>query len=282
VTWVREITDHDFQKEVVERSRQVPVVVDFWAAWCGPCRILGPILERLAKEAQGKFVLAKIDIDRSPAQAQVFGVRAIPTVIAFREGKIVAEFSGALPEESVREFLKRVVPSETDALVARADDLSTTDPVAAEALYREALSAEASHAGAAVGLAEILVSRGNTAEASALVSLLVAAGPLAERVAQLQSEIKLGERKPAKSESELRKKIAESPAPGPFLLELGSLLAAEKRFPEAMEALWKAAQSDRKLAEGEAKDRMVEIFHAIGVRSPLADEYRTKLTRLLY
>jgi thioredoxin-like negative regulator of GroEL len=110
----------------------------------------------------------------------------------------------------------------------------------------------------------------------------VAAGPLAERIAQLQSEIRLGERKPAGSESELRKKIAESPAPGSVLLELGSLLAAEKRFPEALEVLWKAAQSDRKLAEGEAKDRMVEIFHAIGVRSPLADEYRTKLTRLLY
>jgi putative thioredoxin len=282
MSWILDISDEEFQKEVVDRSHQVPVVVDFWAAWCGPCRVLGPTLERLANEAQGKFVLVKVDVDRSPRQAQALGVRGIPTVIAFRDGKIAAEFTGALPEESVREFLRRIVPSEVDAVVARADAQRKEDPAAAEALYREALSAEASHPGAAVGLAEILVARGDTAEASALVTPLVPAGPLAERVAQLQSEIKLSERKPVMSESELRKKIAGSPESSVLLLELGRLLAAEKRYPEALEVLLKAAQSDRKLAEGEAKDLMVEIFHVIGVRSPLADEYRTKLTRVLY
>jgi len=282
VSWIQEITDDDFQKEVVVRSHEVPVLVDFWAAWCGPCRVLGPTLERLVNEAQGKFVLAKIDVDRSPRHAQAFGVRGIPTVIAFRNGKLVAEFSGALPEESVREFLKRVIPSEADANVARADARRKDDPDAAEALYREALSAEASHRGAAVGLAEILVTRGETAEASTLVDSLVPAGSLADRIAHLQSEIKLRRQKPEMSEGELRKRIDESDKAGPLLLDLGKLLAAEKRYPEALEVLLQAAQGDRKLAEGEAKDLMVEIFHAIGVRSPLADEYRTKLTRLLY
>lgn len=281
MSWIRQITDEEFQEEVVDRSHQVPVLVDFWAAWCGPCRVLGPTLERLANEAQGKFVLAKIDVDRSPRYAQAFGVRGIPTVIAFRNGAIAGEFTGALPEESVREFLKKLMPSEADAIVARAEALRSEDPEEAEALYRKALAAEASHPGAAVGLAEILASRGENAEASALVGPLVPAGPLADRIAQLQSEMKLRERKPGTSESELRKKIAESAEPGP-LLDLGKLLAAEKRYAEALEALLKAAQSDRKLAEGEAKDLMVEIFHVIGVRSPLADEYRTKLTRLLY
>lgn len=282
MSWVREVTDEDFQKEVVDRSHEIPVLVDFWAAWCGPCRVLGPTLERLANEAKGKFLLAKIDVDRSPRYAQAFGVRGIPTVIAFRNGAIAGEFTGALPEESVREFLKKLIPSEADAIVARAEALRTEDPSEAEALYREALSAQASHPGAAVGLAEILAARGENAAASALVSPLVPAGPLADRIAHLQSEIKLGERKPETSESELRKKIAESASPGPLLLDLGKLLAAEKRYPEALEALLKAAQSDRELAEGEAKDLMVEIFHVVGVRSPLADEYRTKLTRLLY
>ena len=282
MSWIQEITDDDFQKEVVVRSHEVPVLVDFWAAWCGPCRVLGPTLERLVNEAQGKFVLAKIDVDRSPRHAQAFGVRGIPTVIAFRNGKLVAEFSGALPEESVREFLKRVIPSEADANVARADARRKDDPDAAEALYREALSAEASHRGAAVGLAEILVTRGETAEASTLVDSLVPAGSLADRIAHLQSEIKLRRQKPEMSEGELRKRIDESDKAGPLLLDLGKLLAAEKRYPEALEVLLQAAQGDRKLAEGEAKDLMVEIFHAIGVRSPLADEYRTKLTRLLY
>lgn len=282
MSWIQEVTDDDFEKEVVVRSHEVPVLVDFWAAWCGPCRVLGPILERLANEAQGKFILAKLDVDQSPRHAQAFGVRGIPTVIAFRDGKLVAEFSGALPEESVREFLKKVIPSEADANVARADARRKEDPDAAEALYREALSAEAAHPRAAVGLAEILVARGEIAEASTLVDPLLPAGPLGDRIAHLQSEIKFRRQKPETSEGDLRRRIAETDKAGPLLLDLGKLLAAEKRYPEALEVLQQAAQVDRKLAEGEAKELMVEIFHAIGVRSPLADEYRTKLTRLLY
>jgi putative thioredoxin len=282
VSWIKNITDEEFEKEVVDRSHEVPVLVDFWAGWCGPCRVLGPTLERLANEAQGKFVLAKIDVDRSPRHAQAFGVRGIPTVIAFRGGKLVAEFSGALPEESVREFLRKVIPSPADGLFDRAEKLRSQDSTKAEAIYREALAAEPGHPGAAVGLAEILVSRGETAEASSLVAPLVPAGPLVERVARLQSEIKLRDRKPELSENELRARIAQSPEPGPLLLDLGKLLAAEKRYPEALEVFLQAARADRKLAEGEAKELMVEIFHAVGVRSPLADDYRARLTRLLY
>ncbi|HJS74881.1 MAG TPA: tetratricopeptide repeat protein [Vicinamibacteria bacterium] len=282
MTFVKEITDDEFETEVVQRSREVPVLVDFWAAWCGPCRVLGPTLERLANEGNGRFVLAKIDVDRFPRHAQAFGVRGIPTVIAFRDGKLVGEFSGALPEEGVREFLKKVLPSAADDLAARAEDLRSTDPAAAEALYREALASEADHAGAAVGLAEILAGKGETAEAARLVNRIPASGSLSDRIAQLQSELAFSEQKPQIPESELRKRITESPRPGPLLVELGKLLAAEKRFPEALEVLFQAAQSNRTLAEGEAKELMVSIFHAIGVRSPLADEYRTKLTRLLY
>ncbi len=282
MSWIRDVTDDEFEKEVVERSHQVPVVVDFWAAWCGPCRVLGPTLERLADEAQGKFVLAKIDVDRSTRHAQAFGVRGIPTVIAFRDGKRVAEFSGAIPEASVRDFLREVLPSEADAAVERAEVERGSAPGEAEALYREALSIEPGHPGAAVGLAEILLARGETEEASALVNPLTPTGLLADRLAQLQSEIKFRARKPQLSESELRRRIAESPDPGPLLLSLGGLLAAEKRFAEALEVLLQAARSNRALAEGEAKELMVDIFHAVGVRSPLADDYRTKLARLLY
>jgi putative thioredoxin len=282
VSWIRDISDDEFEKEVVERSHEVPVLVDFWAAWCAPCRVLGPTLERLANEAQGKFLLAKIDVDRFPRNAQAFGVRGIPTVIAFRDGALVAEFSGALPEAALREFLRKLVPSASDELAGRAEKLGSEDPERAEALYREALSAEPGHPRAAVGLGEILLARGDTAGASALVDPLVPAGPLADRVARLQSEIKLRESMPEVSEGELRSRIEGSAAPGPLLFELGRLLAAQKRYPEALEVLLQAAGADRKLAEGEAKDLMVEIFHVVGARSPLADDYRAKLTRLLY
>jgi putative thioredoxin len=280
--FVLDVTDESFEDEVVARSYEVPVVVDFWAAWCGPCRILGPVLERLTSEANGKFVLAKVDVDRSPRHAQAFGVRGIPTVIAFRNGQAVREFSGALPESAVREFLRNVVPSEADAIVQQAEAVRGTDPSRAEALYREALALEPENAGAVVGLAELLAERGDLDAASKLVGSIGAMGPFAQRISRLQSEIQLGALRPKASEEELRRRIAGTPDSGPLLLELGKLLAAEKRFPEALEALLQAAAADRKLAEGEAKEVMVEIFHAIGVRSPLADEYRTKLTRLLY
>ncbi len=282
MSFIIEVTDEGFETDVVARSHEVPVLVDFWAAWCGPCRVLGPTLERLANEAQGKFVLAKMDVDRNPRYAQAFGVRGIPTVIAFRNGKLASEFTGALPEEAVREFVRKLVPSEADELFERAVTLGAEDPERAEALYREALSHAPGHPGASVGLAEILLARGETAEAAALASTVAAPGPLGERAAQLLSEVKLHERRPATGEAELRRKIAESSDSGPLLLDLGKLLAAEKRFGGALEALLQAAQSSRALAEGEAKELMVDIFHLIGVRSPLADEYRTKLTRLLY
>jgi putative thioredoxin len=282
VSFVKDVTDDEFEKEVVDRSRDLPVVVDFWAAWCGPCRVLGPTLERLANEAQGRFLLAKIDVDRSPRHAQAFGIRGIPTVMAFRDGQIVAEFSGALPEDAVREFLRKILPSAADDLVAQAERVKSEKPAAAEALYRQALAADAGHAGAAIGLAEVVVARGEIVEAASLLKTITATGPLLDRLAHLQYEIALLEQKPEISESELRKRIDESPDPPPLLVELGRLLAAEKRFPEALQVLLQAAGTNRALAEGEVKDLMVSIFHAVGVRSPLADEYRTKLSRLLY
>src|SRR5512147_3158754 len=112
----------DFEVEVVEASRNVPVLVDFWAPWCGPCRALGPILDRLAGEHAGAFALAKLDVDQAPATAARYGVRSIPLVLAFRDGEPVAEFLGAQPEPVVRQFLARILPSEADRLAAEGEE----------------------------------------------------------------------------------------------------------------------------------------------------------------
>lgn len=281
-SWVQDVGDENFQAAVIQRSRSVPVVADFWAEWCGPCRILGPVLEKLAEEGKGRFVLAKVNVDHAPQVARAFGIRSIPHVIAFRKGAPADEFTGALSADAVRQFLDRVVPSEADLLVEQGDAVRGREPEKAESFYRRALEKDGGHDGASVGLAEILMARGDLEAARPLVSRLQPAGPLSERIEHLRSELALASMAPEGNEEELRAKLRESPKDGETLLELGRLLASQRRFREALEALLEAARSDRSLAQGKAKELMVEIFHAVGVRSELADEYRSKLTRLLY
>ncbi len=282
-TTVIDVTDETFEADVLERSHQLPIVVDFWAEWCGPCRVLGPTLEKLADEGQGKFLLAKVDTDRAQRVAQIFGIQSIPTVIAFRAGEPVAQFSGALPEDAVREFLERLLPSPTDEIVEEADKLRASAPEQAEPLYLRALEMDDGHVGASMGLAEILAGRGERDEAQAIVEkLLPATGANAERIGKLQSELALAYVLSESSEEELRERLAANPQDTSAMMALGQVLAANRRYPEALDLFLQAAESDRVLAMGEAKKRMVEVFHVVGVRSELADDYRKKLQRLLY
>jgi putative thioredoxin len=157
-----DVTDATFAQDVLERSNEVPVVIDLWAEWCGPCRTLGPILERVVAETGGKVALAKVDIDHNPRVAASFQVQSIPAVFAISEGKVVDSFIGALPESAVREFVAKLAPSESEAdrLAARGD----------EASLRQALELEHDHPGAVVALAELLAERGEGEEALALLT----------------------------------------------------------------------------------------------------------------
>ncbi len=153
---ISDVTEQDFQQKVIERSKQVPVVVDFWAEWCGPCRTLGPALEKAISARQGDVELAKLDTDRNPRIAQEFRIQSIPAVKAFKDGKVVAEFIGAIPPAQIEAFLNQVVPSEADRL-ADSDD---------EESLRKALELDPRQARAAVGLGRILLKRGETDEAA--------------------------------------------------------------------------------------------------------------------
>jgi len=156
-----EVTDDTFERDVLDRSTEVPVVVDLWAEWCGPCRTLGPILERVVGATDAKVELVKVDVDANPRVASTFQVQSIPAVFALKDRKIVDSFIGAIPEPAVREFVDRLAPVETEAdrLVAAGD----------EASLRAALELQADHAGAVAALAELLVARGERDEALALV-----------------------------------------------------------------------------------------------------------------
>jgi putative thioredoxin len=156
-----DVTDATFQADILDRSMTVPVLVDLWAPWCGPCRTLGPIIEKVVDATDGAVALAKVNIDENPKIASTFRVQSIPAVFAIDKGNVVDEFIGALPERSVQEFVDRLMPapSEADRLVSAGD----------EASLRKALELDPAHAGAIEGLADVLVNRGEPAEALALL-----------------------------------------------------------------------------------------------------------------
>ena len=178
VNGVLEVSEATFQRDVLDRSREVPVVVDFWAAWCGPCRSLGPILERLAGEAQGSWVLAKVDVDANQRLAAAAGVQGIPAVRAFKDGKQVAEFVGALPEPQVREWLQQLGPSAVDVELEAAARLEAAgDFAGALEGYRRVLAVEPGRAEARTAIARLELTERASAADRADLEALVASDP---------------------------------------------------------------------------------------------------------
>jgi putative thioredoxin len=281
--WVIDVAEADFEREVIGRSHEKPVVVDFWAPWCGPCRALGPMLERLADERGGEFILAKINTDEAQNLAMAFQIEAIPAVKAFRQGNVVLEFTGVLPELQLREFVNRICPSEADKLAAQATKLEATHPSEAESLYRRALALDKSEQVALIGLARLLVARGDSSAAEELLERIFPGTELASEVDRLRGVLDL--RRLAADlgeEDSARQRVAADRTNPEAHYTLGCILAGVGNYPAALAELLAAAEIDKTWASGKVREAMVRVFHVIGVRSELADEYRDKLTRLLY
>ncbi|MFL5339545.1 MAG: tetratricopeptide repeat protein [Gemmataceae bacterium] len=275
--FVFDVDEADFQTAVVERSRQVPVVVDFWAPWCGPCRALGPILERLVAQRNGAVLLAKLNVDENPNLAGYFQIEGIPAVKAIRDGRIVGQFEGVLPEAELDDFLNQVMPSEADRQIDEAAAKEKIDPAGAEAIYNQVLAGQPDHPAARLGLTRLRLAASDFATAERLLDGLPPGG----EADQLRAQIEL-HRQPAGDDSALRRKVEADPENAAPRLELGRLLAANGHYPAALAMLYSAAERDRELARGPVKETMVQVFSIIGQRSDLAEEYRDKLQRVMY
>ena len=263
---VVEVTDLNFGTAVLEESRRRPVVVDFWADWCQPCRIIGPVLERLAGEYQGQFVLGKLDVDSNPQAAAAFRIQSIPAVKAFVDGRLVNEFIGAIPEPSIRQFIQTILPTEADQLVVRADRAERAGDVEeAERLYRTAFDSDPKNPEAGLGLGRLALLRGAVDEARTILEPL-RPDPEAERLLAAIDISRWAE-------------AGHSPS-GP--LALAERAAAEGRFQEALEVFLAAVRNGGGEDRERARESMLKVFAVLGDDDPLTQEYRRKLSAALF
>ena len=281
--WIFDATEADFDEKVLKKSHEIPVVVDFWAPWCGPCRNLAPILEGAIEKQAGKVMLAKVNTDDEQNLAMQYGVNGIPHVVGFRKGKPVVQFTGLLPEAQMAEFFDRMQPTEAEKSAETAAQLETTNPAEAEAMYRLALKADPDQEESIVGLARLLIARKKHEEASDLLDRIGSAGSFGAEADKQRALLWLQvQAKDLPSEDELRKMVQTNAKDAAALFEFGSVLAANGKTTEALDVLLQAGLLDKKLATSKVRETMVKIFFVIGVRSELADSYRDKLTAMLY
>jgi putative thioredoxin len=269
----------DFAQHVIEESKQRPVVVDFWAPWCGPCKSLKPILEKLAAEYGGKFLLAKINSDDNHELAARYGVRGIPSVKAFVDGEPVDEFSGALPEGEVRAFLDRLVPGPADELRVQAVELRTAgDMPAALQKLADASRVDPNHLGVRLDAAEIMLDLGEADEARRLIgSVSDEADP---RVPQLKARLQFmgaaGEDVAA-----LTAQVAANENDLAARFKLANLLVAAGQYEAGMDQLLEIVRRDRGFEDDIGRKTLLSVFDLLG-GGELVSRYRRRLSSLLY
>ena len=280
--WTIEAGEENFESDVLERSHEVPVLVDFWAPWCGPCQVLGPVLERLADEYSGKFVLAKVNVDESPSLAGAFGIQGIPAVKLIKDGEIAGEFTGALPEPAVREMLSRYLPSEHDEQADQAADLEEQGkPAEAQAIYQSILDAEPNHAKSLLGLGRVLMNGGDRDGALNYLERISPAAAERKEADRLIARLQLQGDHSA-DEATLRQKLAAQPESVEARFDLAQALAANEKFDEALSEFLNIVKSDRGFRDDGARKAMVQIFDVLPPDDPLIDKYRSELAKVLF
>lgn len=294
---VKDVDLSTFMKDVIEVSKQHLVIVDFWATWCGPCKQLTPILEKLVRGHKGAVRLAKLDIDRNPEIAQQMGVQSVPAVFAFFQGRPVDGFMGALPEAQVKSWIDRLVAA-TGAVPAADDDafnaaaalkqaeefLAEKNVAMAQAVYVDVLDAEPGNADAFAGILRCLMLENKLAEAKAM--LADASPEMAKNKAldQARTAIELAEQAAATvgASAELEAKVLQNPADHQARFDLALACYASGQKEDAVDHLLEIVRRDRKWNEEAARKQLVKFFEALGPMDPLTLSARKRLSSILF
>jgi putative thioredoxin len=281
---VIDVDDTNFDQVVIEGSRQTPVIVDFWAPWCAPCRTLTPVLEKLAAEYDGRFKLAKINSDANQTLAASFGVRSIPNVKVFVQGELVDEFSGALPERTVREFIAHVAPSPAEQLRREAITVYTAgDNERALALLARAAAADPNDEHVRLDTIEVLSAAGKVEQAQQLLEELSPLTRMDERATALAARLQFASAGAAASDVEtLRARIAANSGDLEARLQLANLHVANSEYAPALDQLLEIVRRDRAYQDDVGRKTMLQVFTLLGNTGDLVSEYRRKLASAMY
>jgi len=285
---VKDTTTQGFVKDVIEESKNQPVLVDFWAPWCGPCKQLTPILEKAVKAAKGKVKLVKLNIDEHPAIPGQMGIQSIPAVIAFSNAQPVDGFMGALPESQVVQFLERltkgkIAPEEKDFLKEADQALVEGNPAAAAEIYAQLLAADSGNVHALAGLARCYVETGALEQAKQTLALVPEAKRNEAPVAAARAALEIAEQaKTLGPLAELEEKVLANPLDHQARFDLAVALNAKGKREEAVHQLIEIVKRDRKWNEDGARKQLVQFFEAWGPTDPATVEGRKKLSSILF
>lgn len=279
--FITEATDADFQQKVLLRSREVPVLVDFWAPWCGPCKTLGPTLEKLAAEYAGAFELVKINVDDSPQVSMAFQIQSIPTVYLIKDGRPLDGFQGGLTEPQVRKFLDRHIEKPAaDPREAAAAAMAAGQYDQAAAAYRELLADDPSNGEALVGLARVALAHGDLGAAQGWLDRVEAGNPAYDAAQRLRGM--LGFAEDAGDALALQRRVAANPNDVEAWYALGATFALDNQIDDAFSAFLEVVSRDRTYREDAGRKALLSLFDLVGGADPRVIKARRRLASLLF